>query len=346
MFPSGTVPRGAPTPAANARLPSLESLMPSLNLDALNWTRWLAEDPKPEWPTWLTKEHWNKKKSLTSNAIETGIGAQLVVTKKAFDDAVKGAPVFRPRNIDEMDSSTESSVRFTQGSALKKLRTELQDLERIALAAVAAYKKSKHINLKSTTQLAQDIATAADLLKVACNVNTLGGQLSDLVEQETNNIHEASRKRVGPTIAAAIKVPAKVLKEIKTLQHNLDAMVVREAEGFGDLEGEDLKEAEALLAQAWKAVRANIGASLFTCARDMTQPLANLRKARQAGVRLRGITDRQLADLLKDLVPYGNGNAATVTSDDPEAIEKKLNDVRDAARTFKTYVDDLAVETD
>lgn len=317
--------------------------MPKIDLDKIRWNRWLAEDPKPVWPEWLTKASWNKKKSLTSQAIETGLGEQLLVTERSFENAQRAATNFRPRNVDEVADAEENALAFIGGAAVRNLHEELKRLRQTAQTAVAKYKKSKAINLKATTQLAADIEEAADILMVCVNRNSLNQQLLDIKNQRIEEIHAQSRKNVGPTIKLCRGVPKKVLKEISTLQSNLDAMVVRELEGFGDLKGEDLALAQEAFTKSWALLQQDTGSSLHTCARDMTQPIANLRKARQAGVRLDNFSDEQIDGLLDILRPYGNGDAARCTGLDAEAIQKKIDVVRNAARAFKPFAEGVEV---
>jgi hypothetical protein len=159
----------------------------------------MAFDPPP-YPDTLKRQHWDSNKSIMAKMKGyTGIGDALddldakyrkVKWKEVFDFKARyGAFNQYAQNgfsIGALAAAVKAALAEVQSGDCSKLRAAAFELRKLAETTARDYAKSAVVP-KKTTQLCRDIATEADQLGVAVNVNTMSPKI------------EAARKEImGP----------------------------------------------------------------------------------------------------------------------------------------------------
>ncbi len=288
-----------------------------LNLESNNWTK-IFRGELIKWPELLDKDVWDKKKGKILTATKkTGIGAALKKCKDAFITAKIGEYVCGGRNPDEAEAYLKNTlVPFINGAAMKKLHDDLKELKELAVSTAKDLKKMPLIP-SSTKKLVNEIAAGAEELMVFCNTNTLSGYLERAQKDAVEALNAKQRKVAAFSTQQARGMGQKAHTAIAKIRQDL---------GDGPLDPAKVKTASA---------------ALFDACRDMTQPLQNFLKSVKAGVTFENFNQSGVERLAKMLVPYGDGQEASLTGLDRQAIDAKLVNVEKMATAYDLLVDPI-----
>jgi hypothetical protein len=301
-------------PLYTTPLRALENQAMPVSLEAIKWNK-IFRGEVLEWPELLSKTNWDQKKGKILTATKTtGIGAALKKCEDAFRAAKMGEFVVGGRFPDETEALAKANcVPFVNGAEMKKLHDDFKDLAKLATDTGKELKKNPLIPT-STKKLIDEIAASANLLMVFCNTNSLSGYLAKAIEDRNKEHDSKQLERAGYSLQQGKGMGTKALTAIAEIRKklagpNLDPEIVK-----------------------------SCGPLLFKACRDMTQPLLNIVKSAKAGAKFENFKESEITKLSKLLVPYGDGNEATLEGLDKDAIEAKLTLVGKFAQAYELLV--------
>lgn len=176
---------------------------------------------KPEYPTILTAENWNRKKGVIAKmAGETGIGASLTKLKKVFDDTDWKVIQVDDRKPNPSDFRLDAWEKMCKEAATQavsevgKVRIAAYETRDLAKKVAEKFAKSPVIP-KDITKLCNEISTAADHLGVACNPNSVGGYIAEVYKSGRMWVDATAKMVIDGTLKNCIANAQKSLKSLK-----------------------------------------------------------------------------------------------------------------------------------
>ena len=175
--------------------------------------------PIPEIPAILTKADWDREKGIIAKigVGETGVGAQMEKVKNAYNAVdwskfnARTALPTTPSEPEPVDEALKAAK--AEYPKVEKVRQELRVLEGLAEKAAAVF-KSKALVPKSSTEHANKVAAAADLLAVQLKSMDEEANSFEQMKQEIATKKAVGRKallsylqKMGPAIAALESKP-------------------------------------------------------------------------------------------------------------------------------------------
>jgi len=260
----------------------------------------------PEYPDCLTPQNWNKKKGVIAKmAGETGIGASLSHLKAVYDGTdwkIIQVDDRKPKINDFKLPEWEKMCKEAAAEGVKelaKLRKAAYETRDLAKETAVKFKKNKLI-AKSSVDLCEEIATAADQLGVGCNPNSISGFI--------DAAYQSGRAWLDLTVK--LMKDGGLGKAINNVKASLDGL-----DSPPD----------------WKKQ------SIFSKTRQVTQILGNAVKVANAGYPL-GINATQVKQLFDRLTFYGDTHDQPFEDDDVEGLashKKQLTALLTAAERIQ-----------
>lgn len=148
---------------------------------------------KPEYPDTLKRRNWDKNKSVLAKMKGyTGLGDALDQLEEQYNK-VKWGEIFDLKEkfgsinqymenhftLAKLAAAERAAMDDVKTGECGKLRTKAYEVRDLATATAKDYDKNPIIP-KKTAQLARDIATAADHLGVAANMNSMGPIIQEM----------------------------------------------------------------------------------------------------------------------------------------------------------------------
>lgn len=273
------------------------------------------------WPEELTQEFWDKR-SLIARKEKTGVGAELRKHQTYFEK--NQPPELWGRNWGEVEKSVTDLQKWMNKSG-KAISLGFKSIRDEARKAEKTFTKSSVITKKDVAR-AKAIADAADIAMVWWNKNSLGTQLGNTYDAKRKEIYDSQVRLMASIEKSTKAVPAGVKKRLGDAKKQL--------RGFSLLDEEQQK-----------SVRSDIGDSMQTAARNMTQSASNFVKSADMGISLEGYNENVLKAWTKRAEKLGNspGAGSLAREADEEKLNRIVNTVQELLDLFEANVVPLRV---